>query len=90
LINSNALLALVLSATFQLAPGTISAECRAWERHISGIGRFTETSEAAKLYCEIRGGEIWTARPIVGQVVIFSVRAVDPNGARSPWTGGIE
>ena len=78
--------ALVLSATFQLTPGQ-TAECRAFERHVSGIGRFTETSEMVKAYCEIRGEEVWTAKPIVGQAIIFSVRAVDPNGAKSPWAG---
>jgi hypothetical protein len=83
------ILALALAATFTLAPGTVSADCRAFERHTSGSGKFAVTSEIVTAYCETRNdSEVWTARPIVGQVIIFSVRGVDPNGARSPWTGG--
>jgi hypothetical protein len=79
---------LALALTFTLAAGTVSADCRAFERHVSGIGKATVTSEIVTAYCEVwNDSEIWTARPIVGQAIIFSVRGVDPNGLKSPWTG---
>lgn len=108
------ILALVLSATFQLAPGTVSAECRAFSRQIVSAppsetstwlcargmpctyARCTPpmtceaTTRPEAVPCEIRGVEVWTPQPGVGDVVIFSVRGVDPNGLKSPWTGGKE
>lgn len=92
---------LTLALTFSLLPGQ-TAECRAFSRRISSapsppyalplpfpqeVAAPPYTSAIETASCEVRGTEIWTIQPAVGEVVIFSVRAVDPNGAKSPWTG---